>query len=418
MKWQKNTTIINLVGLLALLIFCLYVFQTLSLWNDKGRPTPVGEDFSIFWTASALSLAGEPAAAYDLAKLHAAQKSLIGETTPRGCGWYYPPVFLLMVLPLSLVPYKLSLGLWLALTMSAYVLVVRRIAPHPLTIWLTLAFPATYWNFFYAQNGFFSAALLGGGLLLLGGFPVVAGILLGFMCYKPQFAILIPLALLAGRCWKALMATIITIVGLVLISTLTLGFEVWRAFLGDLLVHTSLLDSGHLISFTFIPTFFSAAVLLGLKPTTAYVFQGILMLGVVLAIIWVWWREGPSAVSAAVLVLGILLFPHFYCYYDLTILALPIAWLGWEGYRHGWLGGEKIILLLVWFMPIYRFILWDKQVQAGPLILVALLVFALRRHYYTRSLSTTAAGVPFQASGKDSENLISGGHRGSFLHKK
>lgn len=381
MNKQTKAKIINLIGLLALFIFSVYVFQTFTIWSSKEKTTPIGEDFSIFWTASALSVAGKPEAAYDLSKLHAAQEALIGGKTPPGCGWYYPPIFLLMVLPLSLLPYLISLGLWLTVTILGYLLVVYCIAPRPITLCLTLAFPATFWNLFYAQNGFFSAALLGGGLLLSNRSPVFAGLLLGLMCYKPQFAILIPIALLAGRCWRALIATMTSILALSFISTLVLGYEVWRAFWGSIILHKGLFESGNLIIYQFVPTFFSAAILAGCKPSTAYLIQGVVMMGVILTIFLVWFIEGPSPVSYSVLVLGILLFSHFYCLYDLTLLALPLAWLGWEGYTKGWLRGERIILVIGWFMPIFRFFLVEKSLQISPLILLVLIVFAVRRHY-------------------------------------
>ena len=45
--------------------------------------------------------------------------------------------------------------------------VIRRIAPHLLTIALALIFSGTIQNISYGQNGFLSAALLGGGLICL-----------------------------------------------------------------------------------------------------------------------------------------------------------------------------------------------------------------------------------------------------------
>ena len=367
------------ISLLGIFIFVLYILLTFSLWNSEGRTTPIGEDFSIFWTASALSLAGEPKAAYDPAKLQSAQMALLGKATPAGCGWYYPPIFLLMVLPLALFPYLVSLGLWLAITISGYLLVMRRIAPHPLTIGLTLAFPATLWNLYYAQNAFFSAAFLGGGLLLLDRFPVLAGILLGAMSYKPQLAFLIPIALLAGRRWKALVATISSAIFLTLISILVFGPEVWIAFFEDISLHKQLFESARLIKYQFVPTVFSTALSLGVEPTTAYILQIMVMLVVISAVARVWWIEGTTPISASVLVLGILLFSHFYAGYDLALLALPLAWLGWEGFRKGWLPGEKIMLALGWIMPLPLNSLWGN-IQ-GVVILMGLFVFALRRFY-------------------------------------
>src|SRR5450759_3851231 len=62
---------------------------------------PIGTDFAVFWTASKVALGGEPATIYDFSKLQAIQKSLIGADFPLV--WFYPPTFLLIVLPLSLM---------------------------------------------------------------------------------------------------------------------------------------------------------------------------------------------------------------------------------------------------------------------------------------------------------------------------
>ena len=51
------------------------------------------------------------------------------------------------------------------------------------------------------------------------------------------------------------------------------------------------------------------------------------------------------------LVLGILLFTPYSFSYDLVLLAIPLAWLGWEGYTKEWLPGEQLFLALGWTMP-------------------------------------------------------------------
>jgi hypothetical protein len=58
--------------------------------------------------------------------------------------------------------------------------------------------PAVFINIAHGHNGFLTAALFGGGLLLLERREMLAGILFGLLCYKPQFGVLIPLALAAG----------------------------------------------------------------------------------------------------------------------------------------------------------------------------------------------------------------------------
>src|SRR5205814_7022046 len=101
-------------------------------------------------------------------------------------------------------------------------------APNVL-VFLLLA-PGAAVNLFFGQNGILSTVLLGGGVLLLGSRPILAGVLLGLLAYKPQLAVLAPFALLAGREWRALAAAILSQIALGLLSLLVLGAEPWFAF--------------------------------------------------------------------------------------------------------------------------------------------------------------------------------------------
>ena len=121
---------------------------------------------------------------------------------PSGyCGWYYPPTFLLIVLPLALVPYLWALAGWTLATLAAYLSVLRKIAPSEETVWLTLAFPGAWINLINGQNGFLTAALLGGGLVYPEQQPVLAGFLFGLLVIKPHLGIFVPLALVVSRRW-------------------------------------------------------------------------------------------------------------------------------------------------------------------------------------------------------------------------
>ena len=67
-----------------------------------------------------------------------------------------------------------------------------------------LAAPVTLICLTHGHNGFLTALLLGGGLMLLDERPFVAGLLLGCLIYKPQFALVLPPLLLAGWNWRAI----------------------------------------------------------------------------------------------------------------------------------------------------------------------------------------------------------------------
>jgi hypothetical protein len=191
----------------------------------------VALDFPLHWTASHLALTGEPASVYDYKYFGKVEKELTG-IGPHP--WPYPPTALLIDLPLALLPYFVSLAVWLAVTLGLYLLVLYGIASYPAVFLWGLGFFGTFQNFYFGQNGFISATLLGGGLLLLQSNPFLGGILLGLVSYKPHIAVLIPLPLVARRQWRALGGAVIAVTLLVLVSVLVFGFSIWIDFLASI----------------------------------------------------------------------------------------------------------------------------------------------------------------------------------------
>ena len=85
---------------------------------------PLGTDFLSFFAASELALQGRAAQAYDVSAHWAAQKALFGPAVGYSA-FFYPPPYLLVCLPLALMPYFASLIVWLAATGYAYWRVLR-----------------------------------------------------------------------------------------------------------------------------------------------------------------------------------------------------------------------------------------------------------------------------------------------------
>src|SRR5258707_10279692 len=106
-------------------------------------------------------------------------------------------------MPLGLMAYVPALLAWLAAGWYAFYRALRLAMPGQGTLLLALAAPAVFINAVGGQNGTWTAALFGGGLGLLERRPLLAGGLLGLLIYKPQLGLLIPVALLAGRHWRA-----------------------------------------------------------------------------------------------------------------------------------------------------------------------------------------------------------------------
>jgi hypothetical protein len=127
-------------------------------------------------------------------------------------------------------------------------------------------------------------------------------VLIGSLCYKPQFGLLIPLALVAGRHWRALAAASTTVLGLCALTLLAFGPEVWEAFRASLsLTRTVVLEQGN-TGWEKIQTLFSAARSLGATVGRAYGVQAVGTLACAALVVLTWRRSEDQAARIAVLV--------------------------------------------------------------------------------------------------------------------
>ncbi len=136
---------------LAIFAIAAIVWLTMGdgLLDPKGKP--IGTDFVAFFSASALALEGEAAAVFDGETIYAAERAAVDGDATGFFPWFYPPTFLIVVLPLALLPYGWALAAWLGTTLFGYLAVIRRIAPVPEAIWLAIAFPAVLVNIGHGQ---------------------------------------------------------------------------------------------------------------------------------------------------------------------------------------------------------------------------------------------------------------------------
>jgi alpha-1,2-mannosyltransferase len=356
----------------------LVILTAQGVLDAAGRP--VGTDFTGVWTAGALALKGEAAAAYDWVRHAAEQVALAGRADVPFYGWHYPPIFLLAAAPLALLPYGWALLGWMGLTLLGYVACLRRILPHPRTWLVALAFPAVFVNLGHGQNGFFSAALLGSALLLLERRPIGAGVLLGILCYKPQIAFLVPFALLAGQQWRALLAMAATVFALSGAALAAFGVEAWVAFGASLgLTQGQVLEAGAAGFFKMVSVF-AAARLLGADPALSWMLQGLASITAIGMVSWAWSRPGPVPAKWALLVAAVPLATPYAFDYDLMVLAVPAAVLVRLGSSSGFLPWEKAALLGVCLLPaVARPLAFLTGLPAAPLLELGLLAALVRR---------------------------------------
>ncbi|MCH8348530.1 MAG: hypothetical protein IH901_08585, partial [Proteobacteria bacterium] len=100
---------------------------------------------------------------------------------------------------------------------------------------------------------------------------------------------------------------------------------------------------------------------------------------------------------ASALIFAIPLVTPYAQFYDLALLALPIAWILWRARASGWLRGERLAMAVLWPAPVLA---WSLAQEAGiptwPLLLLAMLALVLRRA--AREAPPDAATPPLDAA--------------------
>ena len=349
-----------------------------GLIDRNGKP--IGTDFSNVYAAGALTWQGRPAEAYEPALQHGAEKAIFGGRDVPFYGWHYPPFFFAIAVIVASVPYAWGLSIWLATSLVAYLAAMRAILPRPETLLTAAAFPAVFVNIGHGQNGFLTAALLGGALHLLDRRPWLAGVLIGLLAYKPQYGVLIPVALLAGRRWSTIGAAVTTIAALVAVSFVTLGGGVWHAFADSTtFTQTVVLEQGG-TGWEKIQSVFSAVRMWGAGVHSAYAVQIALALALAASLAWLWQSDAAFELKASALATGSLLATPYVLDYDLVVLAVAIAFFARHGLSRGFRDYEISLLAAAWIAPLLsRGIAGVTGIPLGLLALLALYVFTLRR---------------------------------------
>ena len=292
--------------------------------DEAGRPLTT--DFVSFWTAGRLALFGHGAEAYDWARMHAIQQNLMAHDPGGFLGWAYPPLFFLPTLLLAAMPYGIAFLAWVAATMALYLAIVARAAQTRSAVLLALAAPPTLACALVGQNGFLTAALMGGVLLALEKRPLVAGLLLGLLTYKPHFGLLFPVALVFGGHGRAFLAAAVMSVLIVLLSWLLAPASL-LAFVTHLSgMSRDFLSHGQ-AGFFKLQSLYGLLRLSGLADAPAFAAQGFLLLAMAGFTAWLWRSDAPFWRRCAGLAAATLLATPYLFFYDLPILTLAIAFL-------------------------------------------------------------------------------------------
>ncbi|MFL5681300.1 MAG: glycosyltransferase family 87 protein [Chloroflexota bacterium] len=307
---------IRLLPVAAVAVFVLFVGAVVAAAAASGT---LGFDFLAYHGAAARVLAGERL--YD---------PTVQQTGGFGL-FYYPPPFVLAVLPLAVLPASLAVWVWTALMLAAFAAGVA-VIPVPTTVrWLTILLAGLSWPFAFAiklgQVGPLLFLLFAIGWRWMDrprllGAAAAAGALV-----KLQPGLLLVWAVLTGRIRAGVVGAIVIAVAAIVATVLAGGPSVWTDYVALLRNVSDPIATEH----NFTPG--AIAYQLGAGMAAATTLQLVVSALVVAAVVVAARVAAADASYLVAVVASQLLSPVLWDHYAMLLL-LPTAWLLARG--HAW----------------------------------------------------------------------------------
>jgi Glycosyltransferase family 87 len=374
LRWSANQrkTIYLFALVLASCWFFLLIYF-LQIWHAYKVQSPgyLFNDFFSLWSYAKIASAHPATELYDLATLHSRQVAL-GMDPSSQFPFLYPPTFIIYLWPLNLLPIEVAYLVWIVGTLALFVwAVVGTCTRLPLCVLGVIIAPACTMNIDSGQSGFFSAALIIAGVRLAGSRPILGGILIGILSYKPQLGFLVPIALASAGLWTAIGAACATVIGLAMVATLAFGWAVWPAWASMLPVYAELLD-GVTPQLKFMPTVMANLQMAGVTLPIARVAQAIAAITVAILVSGCF-RRSPGRLATAALLVGTFLATPHALLYDMPMVIGAMALFIEARLQTGstFCVAEILILVLALMFPVLMMnVDVNLPVSAVPMLLL------------------------------------------------
>ncbi|KAB2920463.1 MAG: DUF2029 domain-containing protein [Hyphomicrobiaceae bacterium] len=335
--------------------------------------TAIGRDFLNIWMGGRSALANGPAAWFDLHTYNQFLRDFMGRPDLHDYYWSYPPHILLFIWPFGLMPYLAAFAVWTGLGLVLFLLAARVGGVERRHLLFAAVAPAVGLNIFFGQNGFFTAALLIGGLANLDRRPLLAGVLFGILTIKPQLGLLLPLMLILTGRWRVILWAAMTAAVLVAATGCLYGVDIWSAYLNQVVPQQRYLqENGKGVLFLVIPSFFYAARLVGLPPDAAWAIQALASIAGLAIVAWTYVRRRDPVLSVAVLVTAVFLVSPYTLNYDMVVLGWVLALLR---QREDNEPIDHYLLIAVWTLPATMMLAGLLHI---PLAIIVLSAFTAR----------------------------------------
>jgi hypothetical protein len=359
-----------------------------------------GQDWMVFYTAARAYYEGNLPLVFDGERFTAVLNERFADwlSVPLNLHpWINPPNFLLLVLPFGLLPFGASYASFLALTFAALVLAIRCLEPdrrHRLLHLASLSLcPAAPFTVFTGQSTFLTSALLMVGAGFVERRPVLAGISFGVLAYKPQFCLMVSVALLAGRHWRTIMTAAATAALLMLASATLFGLDIWRFWFefvtGSNDFYQAWIPVGRLKG----QSVYACAVLLGASPAFANAAQAAAMIAAAAAVFWSFRSPMRPELRLAVLFAATILAAPHVSTSDALLVGIAATLLLSVAVKDGFHFGDVLVISCIWASPLMSppslFIVGTTI----PLLLCLFILWVMARARRDRLLSPSDAAL-------------------------
>ncbi|WP_461354479.1 glycosyltransferase family 87 protein [Bradyrhizobium sp. USDA 4454] len=387
----------------AVLLGLTIIAAVLMLVSGGGH---AGIDFSCFWGAGTLALEGHAATAYDwqqLQQLLALRLQQINHTPypydEVPVPFFYPPVFFLVLAPLALLPFPIAFGVWSTAKLLCWLLVVHAIRPRSAALLLALAAPPVFYDFIAGQSSLLAASLLGGVLLTSDRRPILSGVLLGLLIFKPQYGVLLPFVLIATKRWRLFITASLVVPALLLISGIVFGWDTFEGFRTAATFATTQFHLSGALPWAKLQSVYGLFRLAGLGYGLAMSLHVAIALAASIWVLLTWRRNASLAVRAASLLAATPLISPYFAIYDMPILAIALVFLmnattedqiSARSKQRGFRTGVSVIFVLGYAFPFVF-------VPVGPFMCATVIALILTR-YRRLEADEIAAGKPLRRS--------------------
>ena len=391
MKWLPLRRIRAQAIVLALCLWgvCAVDFATPGLFDRVGNIK--FQDFLAFYISAQQIAQHRASDLYDQKIGNDELLAIVRRPTGVHLPYLYGPQVGLMFVPLASLSFPAAARIWVVFSLLVYFACIyaiwrrcRALRPYSRIVTIAaVAFPPLFHFFVRGQNSvivlaFFTAAFLA----LRADRRWLAGIVLGFLAFKPQFLIAIPLILVVAHAWKIFAGLAMSAVVQLAFARAYFGTAVMQAYF-DTLQHTSrwiTTAEANIapIQMHSLRSFWSLLIPLPTVALVLYVLSSICVVWIA-SVIWNSVPEMALRFSALTLA-AVLVNPHLFVY-DLLVLA-PVVLLvtDWTlaHNQHPASPALRLLIYLSFLLPLFGPISRWTHVQLSVIVFIAMLLVLFR----------------------------------------